>query len=195
MLDVDRRQVSELRRRAGGDIVAQSNPLRPRHRAPDGVARTAQQCPVGGAREQQAPREQRGRADEQRAGVAEQPCKPPAEDVAGKPAVVGAERRQETERRDDEPGPERAHVEQCAAEDHQTSDADQRDRRDVGGLTEEVVQCRVDLLPDEPTLPAEVREAREEEPERGQPEARQLGGQVNAAVAPALGSAPSASAS
>ena len=102
--------------------------------------------------------------------------------------MVGAERHQQAERRDHEPGPERPHVEERAAEEHQAADADECGGRDVRGVPEEVAQAQLHLLPDDAALPAEVREAREEEPERGQAEAGQLG--VRCARRSALGGAP-----
>ena len=96
VLDVDRRQVAWLGARAAGRSATLllkatfSGRATARRTAWPGAA---QEGAVGGAREQQPAREQRRRADEQRAGLAEQLREPAAEDVADEAAVVRAERR------------------------------------------------------------------------------------------------------
>ena len=79
-------------RAARDDFVSIRHFLGPGDRAADGVVRAAEQGAVGGAREHEPAREQRGQAEERGAGAAEQHRDPAAEHVPDGTAVLAAER-------------------------------------------------------------------------------------------------------
>ena len=143
--------------------------------APDGVVRAAEHGAVRGAREQEPAGEQHGQAEQSGAGAAEQHRDPAAEHVADGAAVLAAERHHQPDERDGEPGAKGLHVEERAAEEHQPTDDDERERRDVRGRPDQVAQPTFDLLADDASLPAEVEQRGEEEADRGEAEADQLG--------------------
>ena len=147
---------------------------------------TAQDRTVGGAGQHQSAGEQRGQAEERRPGAAEQHRDAAAEQPADEAALAGAERHHQADEGDREAGAERPHVQEAAPEEHQASDDDQRERRRVGGRADHVAQPALDLLADDASLPAQVDERGEEEPEGGEPEADQLRVLVGRAGAAAL---------
>ena len=143
--------------------------------APHHVTGAPEDGAVRGAREQQPAGQQRRHADEQRARVAEQCGEPAAELISDKAAVAGAERRHQSDEGDAETDSERREADERAAEEHQPADTDERHRGRVRGASEKVAQTRLDLLADDAPGEAEVEQRREEEPERREPEADQLG--------------------
>ncbi len=136
--------------------------------------RAAEDGAVRRAREQQPAGEQRGQADEQRAGRAEQLREAAAEHPPDEAAVLRAERHHQARQRDGEARAEGVDVQERAAEEHQPADDDERGRGRVGRRAEQVAQARLDLLADHAPRPAEVEERGEEEPDRCEAEPDQL---------------------
>ena len=83
------------------------------------------------AYEQRAGDEQRT-ADDRGTRVADQTGKSPAERKADPAAAVLPEQRHETEKADADSEPERAHIEEIAAREHEPADREERQRQDVG---------------------------------------------------------------
>ena len=98
--------------------------------------------------------------------------------------MIGAERDHQPDRRDDEPRAERLHVEKGAAEEHHAADDDERERLRVRGRADRVAQRRVHVLCGDASLPAQVEERDEEEPDGDEPEPDQLGVLVGSACRP-----------
>ena len=120
----------------------------------------------------------------QRAGGAEQPREAAAEQAAGDAAMVRAQRDQQAGDRQHEAGPERAQLDERAAEEHERADDRQCDRRGIRGAADDVPQALLDLLADDAALPADQEQRGQEEPERSQPEADQLGMLVSPPLVP-----------
>ena len=127
---------------------------------------------VRGTGEHEPAREQRGQTEQDGAGAAEQLRNTAAERVPDGAAVLAAERDHQPDRRDQQPGAERLHVEESAAEEHQGADDHEREGRHVGGRPDHVAEARFDLLADDTALPAQVEQRGEEEADGDEPEAR-----------------------
>ena len=121
-----------------------------------------------------APASSAVRPSRTRARAAEQLGDPAPESAADGATLVAAERDHQPDRRDHEAGAERIHVEQRAPEEHQAADDDERERRGVRGRPDHVPEARLDLLAGDASLPAEIEQRREEEPDRDEPEPDQL---------------------
>ena len=102
-----------------------------------------------------------------------------SDDVVERPAdrsaVRAASVEHQAERDDEEPEPERAQVDERAPAEHQRAEHDEGDGRDVAASPITARRRLADPLPHATAVPAEVEHGREEEPDRGQPEADQLG--------------------
>ena len=91
--------------------------------------------------------------------------------------------------RDDEPDAERPDVDERAPRDHQPAERDEGDRHDPRGAADQGVEAVGERAADVAAVPADVEDAAEEEPERDEAEAPELG------VLQAPGSLPSPAAS
>ena len=139
------------------------------------MARAADERAGGGARDEQHAGEHERDADDDRARAAENPGEPSAERLADGAAVVLAEGDQQADGADHEPRPEGAQVDELAADEHQPADRDQRERDERRRGSERRLEPVGETRADRPAVPAEPDERREHEPERGQPEAPELG--------------------
>jgi hypothetical protein len=86
-----------------------------------------------------------------------------------------AERQHQAGDGDRQAGAERADVDELAARDHQRADGDERDRRHVRAPAECRDEPVRDRAADDASVPAQVEDAAEEEPERDEPEPPELG--------------------
>ena len=125
----------------------------------------------GGAREQQRPDHEGEHADDRRARRADEQPEQALEPATDRAPVPGAERRQQAEAGDGQPGPERPHVDERAARDHQGSDDHERDRRHVCGGAD---PTREDPAADHPPTPTQIEDRGEKDAQREQAEPGQL---------------------
>ena len=131
--------------------------------------------PHGGAREQEQPREQRERAEDEDARGAEQPAERRLEPRPQVAAVCVSEHEQQAERRDCETQAERPYVDEPAPHERQPADAHARDRNDVDGRAHELLEPRRQPAADDAGVPSSVEDRCEKQAERHQREPDQLG--------------------
>ena len=107
------------------------------------------------------------------------PIRLPSVDVEGiaeSSAPVASEHGEDAEGRSDEAGPERPHVDEARAGDHEAADADEGERqREREPLPTALASAAVHVLADDAAVPAEQEDGREEEPSAGQAEPDELG--------------------
>ena len=128
-----------------------------------------------GAREQEQPREQRERAEDEDARGAEQPaerCLQPRPQVA---AVRVSEHEQQAERRDCEAQAEGPYVDEPAPHERQPADAHARDRNHVDGGAHELLEPGRQPAADDAGVPSSVQDRCEKHAERHEREPDQLG--------------------
>jgi hypothetical protein len=181
LLRVDRRRVAGRRNRDNRDRRGAASGLG----APPGVAGSGpQQRAERRTGEQDGPDRDRRRAEDGGAGASEQVAAPRLEAPSHVAAVVVAERQQQAGERHRQPRPERPHVDERAARDHEDAHRGQDERRRVGGGPEGVPEAAGYRPADHSAVPAGVEDAPEEDAERGEPEPDQLGMVVAARPAP-----------
>jgi hypothetical protein len=169
------------------DLVALSHLRRGRHLfrpcrdapggsrgATDDVTGAAEQRADRGAGQEQDARERGGGAEEHASRSAYEAADDGVESLADEPGA-GSEDEEEAEHGDRAAGPERAHVEERRPGNEQRAGGDEHDRQHVRKRAEGGVEAVHDLLACDATVPAEVEERREEEPQREQPKTCELG--------------------
>ena len=88
--------------------------------------------------------------------------------------ALGAEHREEPDGEEREAGAERLHLDERGSGDHQAPHPEQRKRKEVPGCPDDSIECFVDLASDDPAVPAEGDDGRQEEPEAEEAEPDQL---------------------
>src|SRR5262249_468882 len=138
------------------------------------VTRMPQDRAEGRSREQQRADEQERDAENGRPGRAERDADGAAEQLADVAALVAAERDHQAAGDDDETCPERPDVDEFAPGDHERAERDKRDGHDPRRAADQCVEAVDERAADVAAVPAEVEDAREEDPEREERKAPEL---------------------
>ncbi len=147
-------------------------------RRADGGAGSAQERAERGAGQEEDPEERQQHAEDRRPGRPDALRDEVAELSPDPAAVRGAEREHQPDDGDAEAEPERADGNQGAPRDDEAAERDQDQRRDVGGPADHAPG----RIRHRPAAQAEPEHARQEDPERGEPEPDQLRVMVTGAL-------------
>src|SRR6266511_3599819 len=131
------------------------------------------------SRRRAAPPTWRTAAEERRRNApidaAEERAEHPLQRAAAETPVVPAEQEQQPEPEDHEPAPEGTHIDQRAPSHHQRTDDGERAGKRVGRPPDKLAQRVGDPDADVPAVPMGVHDGGQEDAERSEPEADQLG--------------------
>jgi hypothetical protein len=138
------------------------------------VTRAAEDRPGRGAAHEEEPGEKQGASDDGRSRVSDERCERAADREAYEATRVLAQEGHEPEDSHPHSEPERTDVEQVASCKQQPSEHDERDRKDVGRVPDDVRQHAREPRADGAPVETDVEDRGEDEPEGEQRKAEEL---------------------